>query len=112
MMTEKSLSRRSVSKWSGALAAAGVVGVGLGFGGDLLTRPNVKSTSTSTVTGPKTTMAGQVTTVTTTGPTTTVTAPAQTLSYVPPLWRSVQTKVNGIVSGLIAKHEGKVIAYT
>ena len=35
-------------KWTGALAAAGIVGVGLGFAGDLLTRPNSTTTSTAT----------------------------------------------------------------
>ena len=37
-------------KWGGALAAVGVVGIGLGFGGDLLLRPNTTSTSLSTAT--------------------------------------------------------------
>ena len=37
-------------KWAGALAAVGVIGVGLGFGGDLLIRPNTNSTSTQSAT--------------------------------------------------------------
>ena len=39
MSTTQPVSRRNVLKWGG-LAAAGIVGVGLGFGGDLLLRPN------------------------------------------------------------------------
>ena len=41
-------------KWTGALAAVGVVGVALGFGGEMLLRPN--STKTTTVTQPPTTI--------------------------------------------------------
>lgn len=69
------VSRRSVLKWSGALAAAGVIGIGLGFGGDILLRPSTTSTKTSTTTGPTTTVTapGTTSTVTTTSPATTVT---------------------------------------
>ena len=148
-------------KWTGALAAAGVVGIGLGVGGDLLLRPNTTktlmqtstqtltqtettaeiqtvtgpvttqtTTNTATVTGPVTTqtttntatVTGPVTTQTTTntatvtGPvttqTTTVTAPAPTLSYVPPLSPSVQTRVSAITQQLIDVHANDVIKYT
>ena len=43
-VSKKPVSRRSVIKWTGALAATGVVGIGLGLGGDLLLRPNTTKT--------------------------------------------------------------------
>ena len=49
-IVSKNVSRRNVLKWSGALAAAGIVGVGLGFGGDLLLRPSTTKTTTQIVT--------------------------------------------------------------
>ena len=63
-----SVSRRNMLKWTGALAAAGVVGIGLGVGGDLLLRPNVTKTvaetSTSTETQTATATVTQPTTIT------------------------------------------------
>ncbi|MGD0510477.1 MAG: twin-arginine translocation signal domain-containing protein [Candidatus Micrarchaeaceae archaeon] len=38
------VSRRNMLKWTGALAAVGVVGIGLGIGGELLIRPNNTTT--------------------------------------------------------------------
>ena len=61
-LSEKPVSRRSVLKWSGALAAAGIVGVGLGFGVDLLVRPNTTSTTTQTVSKTSTITATQTAT--------------------------------------------------
>ncbi|MGA2876306.1 MAG: twin-arginine translocation signal domain-containing protein, partial [Nitrososphaerales archaeon] len=43
-VTKRTVSRRNVLKWTGALAATGVVGIGLGLGGDLLIRPNTTKT--------------------------------------------------------------------
>ncbi len=129
-IVNRDLSRRSVLKWSGALAAAGIVGIGLGIGADLLIRPSVTKTTTATgptttttATGPTTTTTktatGPTTTSTTTstststststvsGPTTTVTAPPVTLSYVPPLSPSVQTTVNTIIQNLVNSHQGE-----
>ena len=63
--------------------------------------------TTATVTGPETTLTAPGTTVTMPGTTATVTAPPPTLSYVPPLSPVVQTKVDGIVAGLMAKHQGE-----
>ena len=112
-------------KWAGALAAVGVVGVGLGFGGDLLIRPNVTSTTTATgqgtgsvttVTGPTTTVTCPTTTVT--GPTTTVkgstvtvTSPPTTLGYVPPLSSAVQNRVTQLMNDAVALHNGETTFY-
>ena len=46
----KEVSRRGFVKWAGALAAAGAVGFGVGFGGDMLLRPNTQTTTTETTT--------------------------------------------------------------
>src|SRR5208283_507421 len=53
----KAASRRSMLKWTGALAAVGVVGVGLGIGGDMLLRPS--TTKTTTMVQPETQTATQ-----------------------------------------------------
>ena len=67
-ISKKPVSRRNVIKWTGALAATGVVGIGLGLGGDLLLRPNTTKTvsqvSTSTETQTATTTLTQPTTIT------------------------------------------------
>ncbi|HUK49566.1 MAG TPA: hypothetical protein VLV18_00920, partial [Terriglobales bacterium] len=47
---KKIVSRRGALKWAGALAAVGVVGAGLGLGGDLLIRPNTTTTTTEATT--------------------------------------------------------------
>ena len=113
-------------KWTGALAAAGVVGIGLGIGGDLLLRPNNTTTQTQTSTQTQTQVKTQTsvstatqnvteistqTAVSTQSATTTVTAPAPTLSYVPPLSPEVQTKVNSIVQSLTAKRANDTVVY-
>ncbi|MGA2876795.1 MAG: molybdopterin-dependent oxidoreductase, partial [Nitrososphaerales archaeon] len=108
-VSKKAVSRRNVIKWAGALAAVGVVGVGLGFGGDLLIRPNTTKTTTAAVTAPGST---QTTTVTGQGSTTTLTVPPPTLSYLPPLSPSVQTTVNGIFQNLEANHTGETVTYS
>jgi trimethylamine-N-oxide reductase (cytochrome c) len=66
---DKKLTRRGFIKWTTALAAVGaaVVGLGVGYGADLLSRPNATKTST------------QVSTETATQ-TSTLTAPAQTVT--------------------------------
>ena len=105
-------------KWAGALAAVGVVGVGLGVGGDLLLRPNTVTTTTQTsvstatntqaVTATQTETATQTTTSTVTPPTVTQTAtatltvPPTTLSYKPPLSSVVQTRVDQIIQSTSA----------
>jgi carbohydrate-binding DOMON domain-containing protein len=61
-------------KWTGALAAAAVVGVVAGYGGDLLTRPNSTKTMTQTATQTST----QVNTATATVPTTVTATQTQT----------------------------------
>lgn len=115
------VSRRGMLKWAGALAAVGVVGVGLGFGADILTRPSTKSTTTQT----QATTATATQTQTVTHPATqTVTQPAviqtvtvsatsvqqpTTLSYVPPLSASVQSNVDKIVGDLIARGNGELV---
>src|SRR5271157_2965747 len=68
----KAASRRSMLKWTGALAATAVVGIGLGVGADLLFRPN--STKTTTQTQVNTTTATQTVQTTVTPPVTTITA--------------------------------------
>jgi len=75
-IANKKLSRRSVLKWGTALAAAGVVGVGLGIGGELLTRSSTTSTVTTTAPGSTVTATAPGTTVTATAPGSTVTATA------------------------------------
>lgn len=105
----KNVSRRSVLKWTGALAATGIIGIGLGFGADLLIRPNSTTTQTTT-----TTQTGPTTTVTQTGATTTttVTAPPTTLSYLPPLSPSVQQTVNSIFDSLKAARANDTIVHS
>ncbi len=98
----RNLSRRSVLKWGGALAAAGIVGIGLGFGGDLLIRPSTTKTVTSTRSG----STGTLTVTTTTTP-----PPPTTLSYVPPLSPQVQSTVDSLVSQLQSVHAGDTITY-
>jgi anaerobic selenocysteine-containing dehydrogenase len=49
-ITEKKISRRSMLKWTGALAAAVAIGVGAGYGTDQLLRPITSTTSTVTQT--------------------------------------------------------------
>ncbi len=104
------VSRRSLLKWSGALAAAGIIGIGLGIGGDLLIRPSVTKITTSTASG-RTATTTTTATSTATGPTTTLTVPPTTLSYVPPLSPSTQTTVDNIVSQLISIHQGESVSY-
>ncbi|MGA2874931.1 MAG: molybdopterin-dependent oxidoreductase [Nitrososphaerales archaeon] len=103
-VSKKAVSRRSVLKWAGALAAVGVVGVGLGFGGDLLIRPN--NTTTATKTQAVTQAVTQTATQTVT--TTSVQQPT-TLSYIPPLSPSVQSTVQQIVQNLVAIGNGEQV---
>ena len=123
------VSRRGVIKWAGALAAAGVVGVGLGFGGDLLVRPNSQTTLTETSLGTETVTATQTQTstatvtqppVTKTATTTATSTATQTvtttsiqqptsLSYIPPLSSSVQSKVDAQFQALAARHQGETV---
>ena len=100
-------------KWTGALAAVGVVGVGLGLGGDLLLRPNTTSgtTQTTTLTQPGSTQTVSTTATATQTATQTVTAPPTTLSYVPPLSPSVQTRVNQIIQNMVSSHAGETRVY-
>jgi anaerobic dimethyl sulfoxide reductase subunit A len=88
-------------KWAGALAAVGVVGVGLGFGGDILIRPNTTKTSTQTVTTAQTETQTKVSTV----------QPPTKLSYIPPLSPEVQTKVDSLTSSLVSLHQDETIKY-
>ena len=80
--SKKAVSRRGMLKWTGALAAVGIVGVGLGFGGDLLLRPNTTTTETNATTQTETNTVTDTLTNTTTaaGPTTTVTGPITTVA--------------------------------
>jgi Rieske Fe-S protein len=73
------VSRRSMLKWTGALTAAGVIGIGLGVGGDILIRPSTTSTKTTTITQPPQTITQPPQTITQTQPTT-ETQPPQTLT--------------------------------
>ncbi|MGA2876670.1 MAG: molybdopterin-dependent oxidoreductase, partial [Nitrososphaerales archaeon] len=95
-VSKKAVSRRNMLKWTGALAAAGIVGIGLGFGGDLLARPNTTTTKTSTVTA-TTTQTGPTVTQTTTS----VQTPAP-LSYIPPLSASAAARVQQIIQDKVA----------
>ncbi|MGA2874087.1 MAG: molybdopterin-dependent oxidoreductase [Nitrososphaerales archaeon] len=78
-IASKPVSRRSALKWSSAVAAAGIVGIVAGVGGDMLLRPSTTATSTVTNTQP-----AQTVTATSTLPAQTVTAtntlPAQTVT--------------------------------
>ena len=74
-------------KWAGALAAVGVVGVGLGFGADILIRPSSTSTVTKT------------------------NAPTN-LSYVPPLSPEVQSTVAKTFQTITSARSGDQIFYT
>ena len=130
------VSRRGMLKWAGALAAVGVVGVGLGLGGDMLVRPNTTNTATSTllqtesVTLPAVTQTATQTNLSTAtvtsieNSTQTVTQPAVTqtvtttnvqtsapLSYVAPLSPSVLARVNQIIQGLVDAHKGETYMY-
>jgi len=109
------MTRRGFIKWTTALGVAGaaVVGIGAGYGADLLVRPAAVTTSTQTETKTGTT------TVTQTGPTTSVTTtqtvtppPPPTISYTPPLSSQIQSKVDQIISAATAVHEGEVTYYT
>jgi anaerobic dimethyl sulfoxide reductase subunit A len=93
-------------KWTGALAAAGIVGIGLGFGGDLLIRPSTTSTLTKTQATTQTATQTATTTVTTTSLQTPV-----PLSYVPPLSPSVQTRVNQIIQDMVNSHASDTSTY-
>ena len=103
----QSVSRRSVVKWSAALAAVGIVGVGLGVGGELLLAPSKTTTKTSTLTSVGT--STQTATQTTTQLATTTLQQPQSLSYVPPLSPQIQTRVNAVVDSLIARHAGETV---
>ncbi len=105
----KKLTRRGFIKWTTALAVVGAaaVGIGAGYGSDLLLRPSTEKTTTETTTK-TTSLPGQTGTTT---KTTTVTAPVQTLSYVPPLSPSVQNTVDQIIQNRVAMHQGETIAY-
>jgi anaerobic dimethyl sulfoxide reductase subunit A len=109
-LVNKNVSRRSVLKWSGALAAAGIVGVGLGIGGDILLRPSTTTTATKTATATATTTVSKTGSATATT-TTTVTVPPTTLSYMPPLSPEVQTIVDNFVSSQKALHTGETLSY-
>ncbi len=99
-----------------AVAGAAAVGIGAGYGADLLLRPTTEKTTTATATTTKTTtQAGQTATVTATATetkTSTVTAPVATLSYKPPLSPEVQTAVDAIESGLVNRTAGETTTYT
>ena len=72
------------------------------------------TTATQTVTAPGTTATQTVTapgTTATQTATTTVTAPPPTLSYVPPLSPSVQTKVNSYIAAQVANHASDAVNY-
>ncbi len=91
-----------------------MVGIGLGFGGDLLIRPSTTtattttatemSTATKTVTQPAVTQTQPAVTQTVT--TTSIQQPT-TLSYIPPLSPSVQATVTQIVNNLLAVGAGE-----
>lgn len=55
VITNRRISRRNALKVGGALAAAGVIGVGLGYGGDLLLRPTPAGTTQTTTVNSTTT---------------------------------------------------------
>ncbi len=84
------VTRRGFIKWTTALVAGGaaLVGLGAGYGADLLTRPTTEKTVT-----------------------TTVTAPVTTLSYKPPLSPQIQTRVDSIVQQAVASHQGESTVY-
>ncbi len=110
---KKKLTRRGFLKWTTALAVVGAaaVGIGAGYGSDLLLRPNTEKTTTETTTKTGTvTLPGQTSTETTTS-TKTVTAPVQTLSYVPPLSPEVQTLVNKFIQDRQSLHSGEEMFY-
>jgi anaerobic dimethyl sulfoxide reductase subunit A len=107
-IVNKSVSRRSVLKWSGALAAAGVVGVGLGIGGELLIRPSTTSTVSKTVTS---TASGKTGTGTATI-TTTTTAPGSTITVTPTPVTFSTAYMNSVISDLVAKHSSDTVTYS
>ena len=95
-------------KWTGALAAAGVVGVGLGVGADLLLRPNTTKTTTETTVQTTVQSATETLTQTTTN---TVTQAPVPLSFTPPLSPQVSERVESVVNSLVADHEGETEVY-
>ena len=110
------VSRRGMLKWAGALAAVGVVGVGLGVGADLLLRPNTTKTTTQAVTQTTAQTVTQAVTQTTAQTVTqavtqTVTQAPVSLSYTPPLSPQVQNTVNSLIQSRIALHQGETIGY-
>lgn len=89
--TEKKVTRRSMLQWTAGLAAAAVVGAGVGYGASELTRPPAGAPTT--------------TTITTTAP------PTPPLSFKPPLSAEVKDRVDKIVKDLINKHAGETSYY-
>jgi len=89
---EKRLTRRGFIKWTTALAVAGAaaVGLGAGYGSDLLLRPTTEKTVTQT--------------------STTTVAPPVSL-HTPPLSAVDQSKVDGYVKALNDPHAGETIGY-
>jgi molybdopterin guanine dinucleotide-containing S/N-oxide reductase-like protein len=106
-LVNRAVSRRSVLKWSGALAAAGVVGIGLGIGGDMLLRKTgtVTTTTTKTGTATSTTTAPPTTITSTTTATSSSSAPSSVVQsgrfshagLSGPFWVNTQ---NGVVTSL------------
>ena len=93
----KATSRRSMLKWTGALAATAVVGIGLGVGADLLLRPNSTKTTTQTQvnTTTQTNTATQTVQTTVTPPATTITQQAKTT----PAWVEASKFAHAGLSG-------------
>jgi len=73
-------------KWTGALAGAAVAGAVVGVGADMLLRP--------------------------TPPQEVCPTPPPTISYKPPLSPQVQDRVNTLVNGLVASHDGESVTYS
>ncbi len=121
---QKKLTRRGFLKWTTALAVAGagVVGIGAGYGADLLLRPATEKTTTQTTTQTATQTTTKTATSTATSTTTlpgqtstttkTVTQPVESLSYVPPLSPEIQNKVDQLISSAKALHDGEVTIFT
>ncbi len=109
---QKKLTRRGFIKWTTALAVAGAaaVGVGAGYGADLLLRPSTEKVTTQTTTKTATQTATATETMTETA-TTTVTAPVPTLSYKPPLSPQVQQTVDQIIQSRVDLHSGETTTY-
>ncbi len=91
---KKNITRRGFIKWTTALAVSGaaVVGIGAGYGADLLLRPAAGTTTTTT--------------------TKTTTAPVESLSYKPPLSPEVQARVTEITQDLANRHTGETYVYS